>query len=109
MPGCSSRKGPESSIGHWTVSTGCWREAASIFRIRSAPIRASIQRFKDDTNPVSEWARTMLEKSPVTKVERGDLLCAFQGWWRQEMGDDVRLVGRRWLFPKLRRSSPRIE
>jgi hypothetical protein len=29
------------------------------------------------------------------------LLCAFHGWWREECGDDVRLLGARWLRPKL--------
>jgi phage/plasmid-associated DNA primase len=70
------------------------------------PVAASIQGFKDSTTPVGEWARTMLVRSGATKIERGDLLCAFQGWWRQEMGDDVRLLGGRWLFPKFRVACP---
>jgi P4 family phage/plasmid primase-like protien len=70
------------------------------------PVAASIQGFKDSTTPVAEWARTMLVRSEANKIERGDLLCAFQGWWRHETGDDVRLLGARWLFPKLRTACP---
>jgi len=71
-----------------------------------APVAASIQGFKDSSTPVGEWTRTMLIRSQATKIERGDLLCAFHGWWRQEMGDDVRLLGGRWLFPKFRVACP---
>jgi len=72
------------------------------------PVRDAIQSFKDSSNPVSEWARTMLIRSDHGKIERGDLLCAFHGWWREEMGDDVRLLGGRWLMPKLRAACPWI-
>jgi hypothetical protein len=71
-------------------------------------VRAAIQNFKDNSNPVAEWARTMLERADANKVERGDLLCAFHGWWREEMGDDVRLLGGRWLMPKLHAACPWI-
>jgi hypothetical protein len=47
-------------------------------------VAASIQGFKDSTTPVAEWARTMLVHSDASVIERGDLLCAFQGWWRHE-------------------------
>jgi P4 family phage/plasmid primase-like protien len=70
------------------------------------PVAASIQRFKDEANEVAEFARTMLEQSPATKVERGDLLCAFHGWLKEEMGDDARMHGARWLIPKLRSACP---
>jgi hypothetical protein len=73
-----------------------------------APVREAIQSFKDNSNPVAEWARTMLERAPLGKVERGDLLCAFHGWWREEMGDDARLHGGRWFVPKLRAACPHI-
>jgi P4 family phage/plasmid primase-like protien len=69
-------------------------------------VATSLQRFKDDSNAVAAWARTMLERSDSTMIERVDLLCAFHGWWREEMGDDVRLLGGRWLFPKLRAACP---
>jgi P4 family phage/plasmid primase-like protien len=72
-------------------------------------VRAAIQAFKDDSNPVAEWARTMVERADGSKVSRGDLLCAFHGWWREEMGDDVRLLGGRWLVPKLRDACPYID
>src|SRR5262249_40970887 len=44
------------------------------------PVADSIQRFKDETNSVAEWARTVLVQSPATKIDRADLLCAFHGW-----------------------------
>jgi hypothetical protein len=72
------------------------------------PVRKAIQAFKDDSNPVAEWARTMLERDPHARIERSDLLCAFHGWWREEMGDDVRLLGGRWFMPKLRAACPHI-
>jgi hypothetical protein len=72
------------------------------------PVAASIQSFKDSTTPVAEWARIMLVRSEASKIERSDLLCAFQGWWRHETGEDGRLLGARWLFPKLRSACPWI-
>jgi P4 family phage/plasmid primase-like protien len=75
------------------------------FEIPKAVV-ASIRRFKEETNGVAEFARTMLVEAPETKIERTDLLCAFHGWWREECGDDVRLLGGRWLMPKLRAVCP---
>jgi P4 family phage/plasmid primase-like protien len=71
-------------------------------------VAAAIQTFRDDSNPVAEWARTMLVQSDASKVERADLLCAFHGWWREEMGDDVRLLAGRWFVPRLRAACPWI-
>jgi P4 family phage/plasmid primase-like protien len=71
-------------------------------------VRDAIQSFKDECNPVAEWARSMLVPVNDSKIERADLLCAFHGWWREEMGDDVRLLGGRWLMPKLRAACPWI-
>jgi P4 family phage/plasmid primase-like protien len=67
-----------------------------------AAVAASLQRFKDESNAVAEFARTMLEESPTTKIDRADLLCAFHGWLKEEVGDDAKLHGARWLIPKLR-------
>lgn len=64
-------------------------------------IKASIQRFKDDNNPVAEWARTAVKAGPF-KVLRNDLLCAFNGWQREQDGDEVRAFGGRTFFPRLR-------
>jgi hypothetical protein len=50
----------------------------------------------------------MLVSSATTKIARGDLICAFHGWWREESGDDARLFGGRWLTPKLRAACPWI-
>ena len=69
-------------------------------------VRKAIQGFRDDSNPVAEWARRMLEPAVDCKIERSDLLCSFHGWWREEMGDSVRLPGGRWFVPKLRAACP---
>jgi len=71
-----------------------------------AHVAAAIQDFKDESNGVSEFARSMLTRSDTTMIHRTDLLCAFQGWWREEMGDDVRLLGARWLMPKIKAACP---
>jgi putative DNA primase/helicase len=68
----------------------------------------SIERFKDDSNAVAAFARTMVNRSDSSMVERADMLCAFQDWWREEMGDDYRLPGGRWLIPKLKAACPWI-
>lgn len=39
-------------------------------------IRTSIQRFKDDNNPVGEWARACTIRRPGGRVARHDLVCA---------------------------------
>jgi P4 family phage/plasmid primase-like protien len=70
------------------------------------PVALSIRRFREESNGVAEFARTMLTEAPEIKIERADLLCAFHGWWREECGDDVRLLGARWLMPKLRAVCP---
>jgi len=69
-------------------------------------VSLAIQRFKDETNPVAEFSRTMLEQSADTKINRKDLLCAFHGWLKEEAGDDGKMHGARWLIPKLRNACP---
>jgi P4 family phage/plasmid primase-like protien len=69
-------------------------------------VGGAIQRFKDENNPVAEFARTMLERSADTKVNRADLICAFHGWLKEEVGDDAKPHGARWLMPKLRTTCP---
>lgn len=71
-------------------------------------IRNSIQRFKDDNNPVAEWARSALKPGPH-KVQRNDLLCAFHGWQREQDGDDARALGGRGFFPRLRACLPALD
>jgi hypothetical protein len=61
----------------------------------------AIRDFKEDVNPVAEFCRTSVEKDMESKVERSNVLCAFQGWWKEEAGDDARLYGTKWLKPKL--------
>lgn len=68
-------------------------------------VRASVQRFKDDNNPVGEWARTAIRKAPY-KVSRPDLMCAYHGWQREQDGDEARALGGRALFPRLRAACP---
>ena len=66
----------------------------------------AIQRFKDESNSVTEFARTMLEPDPDTKINRADLICAFHGWLKEEVGDEAKMHGARWLMPKLRSACP---
>jgi P4 family phage/plasmid primase-like protien len=107
--GCSlsswvyEREGP--GILNWAL-TGLARLLARGRYEIPEPVRGAIQSFKDDSNPVGEWARTALVRSDTTKIERNDLLCAFQGWWLEEAGEDARLKGGRWLMPKLRAACP---
>jgi P4 family phage/plasmid primase-like protien len=65
-------------------------------------VRNAIQRFKDDNNPVGEWARSALVKAPYGRVTRGDLMCAYHGWQREQDGDEARAFGARGFFPRLR-------
>lgn len=69
-------------------------------------VLSAIQRFKDDNNPVGEWARTAIVKSPAGKVSRHDLMCAYHGWQREQDGDEARAFGARAFFPRLRSTSP---
>ena len=67
-----------------------------------ASVNASILQFKDDNNPVAEWAREALEAAPSSKVNRRDLVRAYNGWELEREGDEARAHGGRWLLPKLR-------
>jgi P4 family phage/plasmid primase-like protien len=67
-----------------------------------AVVSEANQRFKDDNNPVSEFARSAVVRSDYTKVARHDLLCAFHGWQLEMEGEAARAAGARWFFPKLR-------
>lgn len=69
-------------------------------------VRTAIQRFKDDNNPVGEWARTSIVKSPSGRVSRADLMCAYHGWQREQDGDEARAFGARAFFPRLRAAAP---
>jgi len=69
-------------------------------------VRFAIQRFKDDNNPVGEWARTALVRAPHGRVARHDLMCAYHGWQREQDGDEARAFGARAFFPRLRAAAP---
>lgn len=69
-------------------------------------VRFAIQRFKDDNNPVGEWARTALARTPHGRVSRHDLMCAYHGWQREQDGDEARAFGARAFFPRLRSVAP---
>lgn len=69
-------------------------------------VRFAIQRFKDDNNPVGEWARTALARTPHGRVSRSDLMCAYHGWQREQDGDEARAFGARAFFPRLRSAAP---
>lgn len=69
-------------------------------------VRSAIQRFKDDNNPVGEWARTAVVKAPHGRVSRHDIMCAYHGWQREQDGDEARAFGARAFFPRLRSAAP---
>jgi P4 family phage/plasmid primase-like protien len=69
-------------------------------------VRNAIQRFKDDNNPVGEWARTAIVKAPHGRVSRADIMCAYHGWQREQDGDEARAFGARAFFPRLRSVAP---
>lgn len=69
-------------------------------------VRNTIQRFKDDNNPVGEWARTAVVKTPHGRVSRADIMCAYHGWQREQDGDEARAFGARAFFPRLRAAAP---
>lgn len=70
------------------------------------PIAGANQRFKDENNPVAEFARTNVVKSSYGRVARHDLMCAYHGWQREQEGDEARAAGARWFFPRLRSAVP---
>lgn len=71
-----------------------------------ASVRLAVQRFKDDNNPVGEWSRVAITRSPSSKVARADLMCAYHGWQREQDGDEARAFGGRAFFPRLRSAAP---
>jgi P4 family phage/plasmid primase-like protien len=71
-------------------------------------VRDTIQRFKDDNNPVGEWARTAITRTPYGRVSRSDLMCAYHGWQREQDGDEAKAFGSRAFFPRLRSVAPWI-
>jgi len=71
-------------------------------------VHSAIQRFKDDNNPVGEWARTAIARTLHGKVSRADLACAYHGWQREQDGDDAKAMGNRALLPRLRAIAPWI-
>lgn len=72
-------------------------------------IQAANQRFKDDNNPVGEWARLGIIKSKTSKVARADLLCAYHGWQREQEGEAAKALGARAFFPRMRAIVPWME
>ena len=72
-------------------------------------VSASVQRFKDANNPIAEWARVALRRSPGTKVEKSDLLCCLHGWQQEEHGDDAKATGGRALYHRLTSVMPGID
>jgi hypothetical protein len=78
--GCSHRKRRASSTLHLI---GLERLIARGVRSARPFAREASQRFKDDNNPVSEFARTALRKSETSRVARLDLSAPITaGSWR---------------------------
>ena len=71
-------------------------------------VLTAIQNFQREGDIVVDFARTVLERSGSTRIARGDVVCAFHGWRRDDEGDKARLYGGRWLIPRLRTACPWI-
>lgn len=69
-------------------------------------VRMAVQRFKDDNNPVGEWARLTIRRSLTGKITRADIMCAYHGWQREQDGEQAKAFGGRALFPRLRDIAP---
>ena len=69
-------------------------------------VAMALQRFKDENNPVGEWAREAIEVSAGTRIERQDLVRSYNGWEHDMEGDEAISRGGRWLLPKLRARFP---
>jgi P4 family phage/plasmid primase-like protien len=65
-------------------------------------VKDAVSRFKDENNPVQEFARRALVADPSRMVLRGDLMCAFHGWQKEAEGDEARAMGARAFFPRVR-------
>ena len=91
-----------AGVLNWALE-GLWRllERGGSFEPPAA-ILDVMQRFKDDNNPVQEFARTALSYSAEHMVARADLMCAMHGWQREMEGDEARAFGARAFFPRLR-------
>jgi P4 family phage/plasmid primase-like protien len=88
-------------ILNWALE-GLHRLMARGFYAIPESVSIAIRQFKDDNNPVGEWAREAVEADPWSKVERRDLVRSYNGWELELEGDEARAHGGRWLFPKLR-------
>src|SRR4029077_20388824 len=65
-------------------------------------IKVAITQYKDDNNPVSQWAREALEADPHSRVARADVVRAYNGWELEQEGEEAHAHGARWLLPRLR-------
>jgi P4 family phage/plasmid primase-like protien len=65
-------------------------------------IKAAITQYKDDNNPVGQWAREALEADPDHRVARSDVVRAYNGWELEQEGEEAHAHGARWLLPRLR-------
>ena len=81
-----------SGILNWAI-VGLRRLLARGFYDIPKSVQVSVQRFKDDNNPVGEWLREGVERADWGKVSRSDLLCAYHGWQRENEGDEAKAIG----------------
>ena len=90
-----------SGILNWALA-GLARLRARGFYDIPESVRDAISRFKDDNNPIGEWAREAIAVDPHSKVERRDLVRSFNGWEFEQDGEKAIGRGGRWLMPRLR-------
>jgi hypothetical protein len=96
-----------SGILNWALAGLARLRDRGLYSIPSS-VRDDIARFKDDNNPVGEWAREALRSDPYSKVERRDLVRAYNGWQFEQDGEKAEGRGGRWLLPKLRNQVPHL-
>ena len=94
-----------SGILNWALA-GLARLRARGFYDIPASVKDAIARFKDDNNPIGEWVREAINLDPYSKVERRDLVRAYNGWEFEQDGEKAVGRGGRWLLPKLRNQVP---
>lgn len=71
-------------------------------------VLAELERFKNDNNPVGEWAAQAIVVDKKYRVARADLLCSFHGYQRENDGGNARAWGGRYVFPRLRTVYPAV-
>jgi putative DNA primase/helicase len=90
-----------SGILNWALEGLVRLRKRGFYKIPES-IKAAIIQYKDDNNPVGQWAREALVADPDHQVARSDVVRAYNGWELEQEGEEARAHGARWLLPRLR-------